>query len=66
MSEENIHSSNQLLTRKHVGSLFNHQATSRNKFPYKSDQKDQSEINKDYRKGVLIRRSLAQTPPIFK
>ena len=24
------------------------------------------EANKEYRKGVLLRRSLAQTPPIFK
>jgi hypothetical protein len=65
VSGESNQSAQPTVTRKHVGSLFSHTNTSRNNAPYKSSEEKQNEVTKDYRKGVILRRSLAQNPPIF-
>jgi hypothetical protein len=62
---ESNQSANPIVTRKHVGSMYSHTNSSRNNAAYKSSEEKQSEIAKYYKKGVILRRSLAQNPPIF-
>lgn len=50
----------------HVGSIFSNKSASLNQYPPSSSNTNINSLSKDYRKGVLLRRSLAQTPPIFK
>jgi len=54
------------VTRKHVGSLFGDQNTICNTYKPKNRKKEMNTDSSDYRKGILLRRSLAQVPPIFK
>ncbi|CAI2386039.1 unnamed protein product [Moneuplotes crassus] len=54
------------ITRKYVGSLIANRKTSRNHLNCATNLSKTKEERKECNKGVLLRRSLAQTPPLFK
>lgn len=65
--DHNDLSSKNVVTRKYVGSLLQNKSNSRNKIANVTNKtKVKDEERKDIHKGVLLRRSLAQTPPFFK